>query len=425
MAGSRSILNATTIEQIRKVGRTDCLIGIPSYGDSDTISHVISTAGEGVTRYLPGLKAVIVNAYGDTRENRNTGEAALKTPVPSGIQKIVTHYRGLPGKGSAFRTVFEIADRLKARICMTLDADLRSIQPRWIRLLADPIYRYNFGFVTPLYHRHKHDGTITNSIAYPLTRALYGLQVRQPIGGEFCFSGALAKILSHQDVWETDIARFGIDVWMTTTAITEGFRLCQASMGVKLHNPKDPSTDLAPMFHQVVGTLFRTMGEHEVKWKAIEGSTPVPNYGGPSRHRELREKDVSPLHLIARFKAGFRAHQAFYRHYLSDAVYRSLAKMSVAGPEDFIFPEELWAKLIYDFAVIYNFSGEDTKLTVGAVTPIYYGRTASFMLEVKGMSSVMVESLIEGQARVFELYKPYLLRRWDETKRRTDKQSAR
>ncbi|MFZ3063199.1 MAG: glycosyl transferase family 2 [Actinomycetota bacterium] len=417
MAGS-TILHKSVVREIEKMGRADILVGIPSFRDKDTISHVIKTASEGMARFFPGLMPVLVNSCGGVGEACETREVALRTPVPPNVKKIITHYRGPAGKGSAFRTIFEIADRLRVRVCITVDADLQSITPRWIKLLGEPVFKYNYGLVTPFYHRHKHDGTITNNVAYPLTRALYGFRVRQPIGGEFGFSGALAKILSHQPVWETDIARFGVDVWMTTTAITEGFRVAQASMGVKLHDPKDPATDLSSMFKQVVGTLFKLMGEHEVKWKAVRESMPVDTLGGSARRRELREKEVSPFKLIEHFKAGFRSHKAFFKRYLERENFQQISRIATLSEEAFHFPEELWVKIVYDFAAAYNFSGENPELVVGTLTPLFYGRTAAFMIESQGMSPVMVESLVEGQARVFEELKPYLIRRWNAAKER-------
>jgi glycosyltransferase involved in cell wall biosynthesis len=104
------------------------------------------------------------------------------------VFKITTPYHGIPGKGSAFRTIFEIADALEVKACAVVDSDLRSITPEWIELLIKPVLEQGYDYVSPLYHRHKYDGTITNSIVYPLTRALYGKRVRQPIGGDFGFS---------------------------------------------------------------------------------------------------------------------------------------------------------------------------------------------------------------------------------------------
>ena len=95
--------------------------------------------------------------------------------------------------------------------------------------------------MAPYYHRHKYDGTITNSIVYPLTRMLYGVAVRQPIGGEFGISARLIRRYLEREDWETDVARFGIDIWMTTIAIAEGFRVCQSFLGPSCTTPRTPA----------------------------------------------------------------------------------------------------------------------------------------------------------------------------------------
>lgn len=139
--------------------------------------------------------------------------------------KITTPYHGMPGKGSAFRNIFEIADALSVKACAVIDSDLRSIAPEWIELLIKPVLEQGYDYVSPLYHRHKYDGTINNSIVYPLTGALYGKRIRQPIGGDFGFSWKLAKFYLAKDVWGTDVASYGINIWMTTTAIPNSFKV--------------------------------------------------------------------------------------------------------------------------------------------------------------------------------------------------------
>ena len=89
-----------------------------------------------------------------------------------------------------------------------------------------------------------------------MTRALYGLRIRQPIGGDFGVSGDLVRHYLEQDDWDADVSKFGIDIWMTTKAITGGFAVCQTRLGAKVHDPKDPGADLGPMFSQVVATLL-------------------------------------------------------------------------------------------------------------------------------------------------------------------------
>ena len=114
--------------------------------------------------------------------------------------------------------------------------------------------------------------TITNTVTYPLTRALYGNRIRQPIGGDFGVSGDLVRHYLELDDWSEDISKFGIDIWMTTSALTGGFAVCQTRLGAKVHDPKDPGSDLGPMFRQVVGTILRLAVQHARHWLPIRGS---------------------------------------------------------------------------------------------------------------------------------------------------------
>jgi glycosyltransferase involved in cell wall biosynthesis len=180
------------------------------------------------------------------------------------VNRMTIPYHGIPGKGSAFRCVFGVADMLGARACAVVDSDLRSINPEWIQLLVAPILEHGYDYVAPFYLRHKYDGTITNNIVYPLTRALYGQRVRQPIGGEFGVSGRLASHYLTKPVWETDVARFGIDIWMTTTAICDRFRVEQ-STGHKLRRPGPISADAGASARDGVlsdGDLRDRVGRH-------------------------------------------------------------------------------------------------------------------------------------------------------------------
>jgi glucosylglycerate synthase len=222
-----------------EITETDLLIGIPSYNNARTIGHVVRAVTAGLAKYFPNVKAALINSDGGSTDGtqdevRRIRFEDFKTILVSHpvypIHRIVTPYHGIPGKGSAFRAIFETAARLRARACAVVDSDLRSITPEWVELLLRPIYDGNFDYVAPLYRRHKFDGTITNSIIYPLTRTLYGKRIRQPIGGDFGFSGRLASFYLAKDVWETDVARFGIDIWMTTLAIAEGYRVCQSKI---------------------------------------------------------------------------------------------------------------------------------------------------------------------------------------------------
>lgn len=249
-----SALSAYAMKRLEEVKQADLVVGIPCLDNDSTIEYVVKMVSHGLQEHYKDLRCLIFISDGGSTDD--TREVVKEFQLKPWQEKIVTIYRGLKGKGTSFRAIFEAVKLLQAKYCAVVDSDLRSITPDWIRLLIDPIKNDGFDFVTPIYTRHKFDGTITNNIVYNVTRALYGKRIRQPIGGEFAFNASLAKLFLEQDVWKTDVARFGIDIWMTTMAIINDCKICQARLDVKIHDPKDPAASLGPMFQQVIGTLF-------------------------------------------------------------------------------------------------------------------------------------------------------------------------
>lgn len=80
--------------------------------------------------------------------------AMLLNDHQSPLHRIVTPCHGIHGKGSAFRTIFEIAWRLKAKACAVVDSDLRSITPEWIELLFSSMLEEGYDYAAPSYLRH-------------------------------------------------------------------------------------------------------------------------------------------------------------------------------------------------------------------------------------------------------------------------------
>jgi len=241
---------------------------------------------------------------------------------------------------------------------------------------------------------------------------LYGLDVRQPIGGDFGFSGELANAYLAHDVWETDVARFGIDIWMTTTAIAEGFRVCQARLGAKIHDAKDPAESLGPMFVQVVGTLFRLMGQYADRWQVVEGSQPTPIIG-PAVEGEPEPVPVTVMAMIDKFRVGLTEHSALWERILTPDHLVAVRMAASLGNDDFQFPAETWVRTVFDFALAYNQGGLPAAQIIRAMTPLYYARTASVVREGWEMSTAEFEQqVVQAQAKTFEALKPELIERW-------------
>lgn len=288
---------------IPEVEKCDIVVGIPSFNNATTVAHVARTAAEGIRRLQ--LKGLIVNSDGGSTDG--TVEAFLASDTFE-VPKFSLKYKGIPGKGSAVRALFEVAHKSKATIFIMLDSDLRSVEPWWIERMARPILEGKTDYVTPLYLRHKYDGTITNNVCYPLTSALYGVKVRQPIGGDFAVGSKLIEVFlsKPERVWESNVARFGIDIWMTTTAINELEKLpVQAALGAKVHDVKDPGKQLQGMFVQVVQTLFELMIEYQDRWKTVGELIDTEIYGEQPAQR-VEEIVVDLKNLKEKASKGLR-----------------------------------------------------------------------------------------------------------------------
>src|SRR5688500_4615475 len=370
-------------DEVSRLGRADIMVGIPSFKNAATIGYVARAAQAGLVQYFPDLRPVLVNA--DAGSPDGTQRVVVETEPPDYIERILLvrprnrlqrisltypEVDGVGGKGAALRTIFQIAEALGVEALVVVDSDLRSIIPEWIELLAGPIQKGGFDYVTPLYSRYKYDGTITNTVTYPLTRALYGLRIRQPIGGDFGLSGDLVKHYLAQDDWDANVSKFGIDIWMTTKAITGGFAVCQARLGAKVHDPKDPGSDLGPMFSQVVSTILRLTQIHAERWLEVVGSHDIPAYGFErvldpppvtvDVQRLLEEFAKGSLNVGEEWETALAPENNAVIRRLSESASEAVEKATRADTSatiddsGFSIPDETWARVIYDMALAHH-----------------------------------------------------------------------
>ena len=408
-------------KKIETIKEVDILVGIPSYNNARTIPHVVKAVQAGLAKYFPKAKCVLVNSDGGSNDGtpdlvNQTSVGNLETilvdhPVYL-INKIITPYHGLPGKGSAFRTIFKIAESLNAKACCVVDSDLRSITPEWIELLLDPIMDKGFDYVAPLYSRQKFDGTITNSIVYPMIRAMYGKRIRQPIGGEFGFSGKLASHYLTKNVWESDVARYGIDIWMTTTAIGDGFKVCQSYLGAKIHDAKDPGSDLSAMYTQVVSSLFTYLELYEHIWKKIKDSEQVPTFGFRF-DVGLEPVTVNIERMISAYQLGIDSLGQILEKILNVDELNELNILAKNNLKDFHFPDGLWVKVVFRYAIAYHRKVWAVDQLMKSMIPLYMGRTASFVIANLDSSADDVEKNIESLCQAFEAQKSLLINDWE------------
>jgi len=407
-------------KRIEQIENADIVVGIPSYNNESTVANVLKQVSRGLAKHYKSARSVILISDGGSTDD--TREVVRNEEIQPWQEKVVFIYRGIAGKGTALRAIFEAAEKLGSGACAVVDADLRSITPDWIKYLLDPVLGKNYQFVAPVYSRYKYDGTITNNVVYSLTRTLYGKRIRQPIGGDFALSRDMISSYLQQNVWMTDVARFGIDIWMTTHAITRGFRICQANLGVKVHDPKDPGSSLGPMFRQVVWTLFTLMEQNAEIWKKVQGSEPVETFG-LTEFFEPEPIEVNLDLLIYNYKLGFQHFGTLWKEILSPACYETLRRLAEAEAKNFLLPVDCWARTLYEVASTFHHWPKNRAKLIDVISPLYHARVASFINQTAELNTLESEKVVEEQAEIFEREKSYLAKVWQSEAKEPEEKS--
>ncbi len=377
-----------------RVTEAEIVVVIPSYNEADSIAHPTRVAAEGLQKYFPGRSSVVINADNASPDGTEGVFLGTETPVP---KIYITTPENTPGKGWNFANAFRKAYSLSARAIVCVDADLLSITPEWIDYMARPLLEHGIDYLTPLYSRHKYDGTITNNICYPLIYGVFGQDIRQPIGGDFALSARLARHLASVP-WHRTTHQYGIDIFMTMQALLGDFRIAQVGLGSKIHKPSAPK--LGEMFIQVVSTALLTVASTFQTWKSISSVGQTPVFG----LKELAEaQDLVVDRALIRGNAvgGFRATVDALRQYLSPSLVGRLEETFAAadGPR---IDTDFWVDVLFD--VIAAFPGcDDPVRLVESMRGLYFGRVLSFMNETWELSSADCEEPIRRQGkRVFE-----------------------
>ncbi|MDD5644536.1 MAG: glycosyl transferase [bacterium] len=384
-------------ENPAEVKKADIVGGLASYKEADNIAFPAQQLSKGFKKYFSGKSTVLIN--GD-----NNSPDGTKTAFLSAAADIPKIYISTPpdrlGKGYNFRNIFEKAVELGAEAVVCVDADLKSITPEWINYFLEPIYG-GFDYVAPLYTRHKYDGTITKNICYPLVYGLFGINLRQPIGGDFALSSKLVKHLMSLE-WHKTTFEYGIDIFLSMSAITGGFKIAETGLGSKIHKPSAPK--LGPMFLQVVGTAFDIIGKNIQKIKNVGTVRELEKYGLKEMGKP-QELSIDRKKLADNAREGWKQWNMELKKCLSPEVYSEWGNIFSRYTIDNDIP--LWVKTLYDMIISYQKSPQKSK-TVEAMRCLWFARAVGFMNRTWDWSNEEAEEEIKRQAQAFFDGRKYL-----------------
>jgi hypothetical protein len=416
-----SVLTDEFLRQLINVGEVDILIGLPTYNNAKTIGSIVATIQTGILKYFPRQRAAIINADGGSRDGtpeliesaaiddvrRSSKLSTLRT-----LHSISTQYGNSPARGTALRTILAAAELLRAKACAVISPESTQFTTDALTSLLQPIYTSaDCDLMLPIYSRHRFDGILLSNLLYPMTRALYGLQIREPFAVEFAFSGRLGSQFLAENAWNDETAREGSEMLFTLAAVAGEFRICQTFLGNKEHS-QWRSADLVPALRQTVGVLFSSLEPNLALWSSKTGSQPITTTCA-ERQQVLEPLRVNRKRLRDMFSTGVAELHSVFQSILAQPTLAELQQ--IARPEEARagYSSELWVRTIYEFAAAYHKSVISRDHIIQALAPLFRGRAFTFISENSNRSSAEVDANIEALCLEFERMKPYLLELWN------------
>jgi hypothetical protein len=400
----------------------DVVVGLVSYQDIETIGAVAREVRAGLAASFANRTSRVVLADGGSTDGSAArvrealvapGELLEVTPARAGADRLDVPYHGIPGKARALYAVLRAARELGARACVVLDGSVRSVAPQWVEWLARPILEHDVDFVSSYYSRQPHEGALTRGVASPLLRALYGVRIRQPAAPEFACSARLLDRLLDDDLWDRDGAQSGVDLWVTTVAVADDFNVAEAMLGVRSHHPRgEAAPDLGATVTQIVGALFADLERHVDVWQRRRGSRAVQLFGDTAAPPAPRGGEAHPERLIESCRLGYRELRDIWTWVMPPRTILDLRRIVEEPPERFRVGDELWARIIYDFALAYRMRTLAREHLLQSLVPLYLGWLASFVLQVRDGAPEAIDGRLEQLGAAFEEQKPYLIARW-------------
>ena len=420
-----SILSDDFIRQLINVGEVDILIGVPTHNDARTVGQVVQNVRTGLIRYFPRARAAIINADGGSHDGTRelVCAAAINDTVSSTLpalrtlHSISTQYEGNPSNGSALHTILAAADLLQAKACAVVSPESTSLEPEWIDRLLRPLMSDAADLVLPVYRRHKFDGLLIRNLVYPLTRAVYSCAIREPYPADYAFSSGLASHFLAQDIWNREEGRHGTELWLTLMAMVGRYKIAQSFVGTKARLETPPS-DLVKAMRETAGLIFCAMDCYPDTWTTPHEPLPAPCNGcQPAVSLDPMRVNRKRLHQM--FTFGISQLEPVFVSILAPNTYEELKRLAAMPEEEFAYPEQLWARTVYEFTAAYHRAVIGRDHIVQALVPLFRGRALTFLTQNRDASEEQVEANIEAVCDAFEREKPYLFELWERREMRS------
>jgi hypothetical protein len=195
-------------------------------------------------------------------------------------------------------------------------------------------------------------------------------------------------------------------LWPINEAAVAGFSVGEVDVGSRA-TPQPAGADINAMLASVTGSLFADIDAKAAYWQRVRHLPPVRTLVQAAPAADT-PADIAPM--VDAFRLAYTNLLEVWALVLPPNSLLALKRLSVTESAAFLMPDNLWARIVYDFLLAYRLRTMNRGHLLGALIPLYLAWVAGHInLSASGVNP---EQHIEAVAAAFEADKPYLVARW-------------
>ena len=365
-----------------------CLPSMPS----DELGAMVRRLGE----ILPG-EPLLISSPDQAEEQPVADSNCVLIPYP--LQRTDSEW---VLNAADYAAAARVVEQRSLRGVLLLGSDAGSLGSEAVLGLRQALMG-NADLVVPRYRTGPQEGLVNSALLYPLTRALFGVDVRFPLPLDAALSARMLQRLANVAARSGVPSEDGL-VWPVAEASIAGYAVRQSEGGERTL-PRPQEADFNVLFPAVTSSLFADIENKATFWQRAR-TLPVPRQFSLTAVSLPAEAAEEIRSLVDGFRLAFSNLREIWSLVLPPQTLLALKKLSLSAPESFSFSPNLWARVIYDFALAFHMRTLNRGHLLGALTPLYLAWVAS-ELRVSGS-----DGFLEATASAFEQEKPYLVSRW-------------
>ena len=302
-----------------------------------------------------------------------------------------------------FFNTYRLAQENHATSCLLLGAESQSVHPEAIRALAKSALQNDL--TLGHYDLGPREGLVNSAILYPVTRALFSTRPRFPLAIDVALSLRMAQRLAATAQRSTAAGQNDAFLWPLSEAASGNCSIAEVTISPRTL-PQPAAPDLNALLAQIAGSLFADIDAKAAFWQRARGTQPAQ----PITQTAPAEPPPDVASMLDAFRLAYTNLHEIWSLVLPPNSLLGLKKLSVMPPENFRMPDNLWARIVYDFILAYRLRTINRGHLLGALTPLYLAWAASHLTLIS--NGTAPEKHIQDLAVAFETDKPYLVSRW-------------